>query len=464
MKSKAQHCLYSGSRDVAGQRIAVLGMARTGAAAVRFLASRGADVFALDLRPEADWPDDSRAAGRLARRIVAPYQSIDDLLPLDALVISPGVPTEAPIVQAAREAGAEIIGEVELAYRFSQAPMIAVTGTCGKGTTVTSLGAMLHAAGAPHVVAGNIGSPLIDYAEGSVCLDCIVAEISSFQLETTTHFHPWISILLNITEDHLERYADFEAYVQAKRLIFRNQTAKDWAILCMDDPQVREIGGKLSGPKVLTVCLDDPSANARVDGDALVVQLPGAGPETLAHRGDIQLPGEHHLINTLAAALAARIMGVPPDRFPEAVRGYRPAPHLMALVADCGGVRYIDDSKATNPASAIADLLSIEGPAIVIAGGKEKDTDFAEYGAVLAQKAKHVFVMGECAQRIMDAVGDPSRCTVVTSMDEAVARAIAVAEAGDTVTLCPACSSLDMFASYAARGDAFARAVRERVG
>jgi UDP-N-acetylmuramoylalanine--D-glutamate ligase len=136
----------------------------------------------------------------------------------------------------------------------------------------------------------------------------------------------------------------------------------------------------------------------------------------------------------------------------------------MALVADCGGVRYIDDSKATNPASAIADLLSIEGPAIVIAGGKEKDTDFAEYGAVLAQKAKHVFVMGECAQRIMDAVGDPSRCTLVTSMDEAVARAIAVAEAGDTVTLCPACSSLDMFASYAARGDAFARAVRERVG
>lgn len=454
----AAHCIHRGERDVAGRRVAVLGLARSGLACVRFLAARGARVTALDARPVDELAPEARSALEVAERVAAPCASVDDLLPADMLVISPGVPTEAPLVREAREAGVEVIGEVELAYRFCDAPLAAVTGTCGKGTTVTTLGALLGAAGIPHVVAGNIGVPLISRVEQSAEMEVVVAEISSFQLETAERFHPHIAVLLNITEDHLERYPTFEAYSGAKQRMFRNQTPADWAILCVDDPRVGELVG-VPRARVLTVSLRDGGANGRVEGEALVVQLPGEGPEVVAKRGDLALGGDHHVINALAAALAARLCGVPVQVMADALRAYEPAEHLMQPVGEVGGVRYIDDSKATNPASAVADLSGIEGPLIVIAGGKEKRTNFGEFGAALAARCKRVILLGECAERIERAVGRPGLCARAGTMEEAVLLAARAAAPGDTVILCPGCSSLDMFDDYADRGRAFAEAV-----
>ena len=458
MNAAAKECVYRGERSLAGKAVGVLGLARSGAACVRFLKEQGARVTALDSQALGDISAEGRAAAELADRVAAPYEGVQDLMPVEMLVISPGVPTESAIVRQTREAGVEVIGEVELAYRFCAAPMVAVTGTCGKGTTVTTLGALLDAAGQPNVVAGNIGLPLIGEAARSAGLEVLVAEISSFQLETTVHFRPHIAILLNITEDHLERYRGFEEYVAAKRLIFRNQTGSDWAILCTDDAEVGKLVGHTRS-QALTVGLHDGDASARLEGEDLVIQLPGGKPEIVAAREDLMLKGDHHVMNSLAAALAARLCGAPAAVMADALRGYRPAAHLMQLVGEYEGVRYIDDSKATNPASAIADLSGIEGPVIVIAGGKEKQTDFGEFGAVLARRAKGVILIGECAGRIEQAVGRPELCHTASSLDEAVRMAVAMSEPGDTVALCPGCSSLDMFESYARRGELFGELV-----
>ncbi len=460
MPQSAHNCIFTGERDLRGRRVGVLGMARSGAACVNFLAGRGAQVVALDSKPPADLSDVAQDAATRAAQVAAPYGSLAAIAPLDLLVVSPGVPTDADIVIEARSSGAEVIGEVELAYRFMDAPIAAVTGTCGKGTTVTVLGALLAAAGMPNVVAGNIGTPLIAQADASGGLDVVVAEISSFQLDTTVHFRPHIGVLLNITEDHLERYPSFDAYAASKAQLFRNQSAEDWAILCIDDARVRAMADQVPS-RVLTVSASDPATHGRVEDDTLVVKLPGAAAEVIARTSDLTLQGTHHVTNCLAAALAARLCDVPPAVMPGAFRGYEPAPHLMTLVAESNGVLYIDDSKATNPASAVADLSAIDGPVVVIAGGKEKDTDFAEFGEVLARQAKLVLLMGECAPRIERATNRPEICRHVRSMAEAVRIAVESAEPGDTVALCPACSSLDMFRSYAARGDEFADAVRQ---
>ncbi len=460
MTDAARSCLYTGDRNLSGKRVGVVGLARTGAACVRFLAERGAQVSAFDTRALDSLPVETQQTLQLAERVEAPYSSETTPGPLDMLVLSPGVPVTSPLVTAAREAGAEILGEVELAYRFCDAPMVAVTGTCGKGTTVTSLGTLLQGAGKSNVVAGNIGLPLIGQMERSAEFEVVVVEISSFQLETTIHFHPHIAALLNITEDHLERYPDFEAYVAAKQLLFRNQTAQDWAIFCIDDPQARLVSEAEMAAQKLTVSLADPKANARLEGKDLVLQLPGEESCKVASRTDLVLQADHHVINSLTAALAARICGVPAETMPGAFHAYQPADHLMTPVGNFGGVTYIDDSKATNPASAIADLAGIHGPVIVVGGGKEKDTDFADFGRCLAERAKAVILMGECAARIAEAVGRPELCHRVSSMEEAVNLAASLAAPGDTVALCPGCSSLDMFESYARRGDLFAEAAQ----
>lgn len=446
----------------AGKRVGVLGLARTGAACIPFLVARGAEVVALDRGALDELSPEAREAAALAHSVLAPYGPVESLPPLDMLIISPGVPTGAPIAEQARAAGAEVIGEVELAYRHFDAPMVAVTGTCGKGTTVTTLGALLRAAGVPHVVAGNIGTPLIGAAEQSSALSVAVVEISSFQLETTVHFRPHVAILLNITEDHLERYDSFEHYVEAKTSIFSNQMPTDWSIFCTDDERVKTLMGCTSAQR-LTVSVHDPEANGRLEGDDLVVQLPGQEAGVVAERGRLPLRGDHHVINTLAAALAASIWDVRPDGMAQALRDYVPAPHLMSPVLRHGGVDYIDDSKATNPASAVADLSSVRGPVVVIAGGKEKQTDFEQFGRVLGERARCVVLMGECAHGIEQAVGRPELCRHVSSMAEAVAVARGAALPGDTVILCPGCSSLDMFDNYAQRGDMFARAVRAQL-
>ena len=463
LPSLAQHVISTKYRDVAGKRIGVLGLARSGIAVLEFLSVRGAQLIALDSKPLNELSPEARQAVNLAVEVICPCTTPDQLpQALDMLVVAPGVPTDSPLILAAREHGVEVIGEVELAYRFADVPFIAVTGTNGKGTTCTAIGAMLEAAQIPHVVAGNIGIALISQMEKSSELKVIVAEISSYQLETTVHFHPYISILLNITEDHMERYHTFEPYIAAKQLIFQNQTDSDRAILCTDDPLTAEVAKHLTVPQ-LHVSLNDQSAAAHLTADGMLqMQLPESNEIiTLAKRSELPLQGLHHVTNFLVASLAAGLCGADAPAMHKALLSYATAPHLMAFVTEVQGVRYIDDSKATNPASALADLQGINGPLIVIAGGKEKDTDFVEFGQVLAQRARRIFLMGECAPRIEEAVARPGLCRRVGSMEEAVSLAVQGARPGDTVILCPGCSSLDMFASYATRGDEFVEAVRK---
>ena len=459
MDETAKACIYNGRRELRGKRVGVLGLARTGTACVRFLCQRGALVTALDSARLVELPSDSREAAALAHRVVAPYSHADDALPLDMLIVSPGVPTDADIVRRAVEAGVEVIGELELGYRFCEAPMVAVTGTSGKGTTVMALGALLGAAGIRHVVAGNIGLPLIGEVGRSAELDVVVVEVSSYQLDTTVHFHPHIAILLNVTQDHLERYASFEAYAAAKQAIFRNQSARDWAILYTDDPRVEEMRDQLAA-RTLRVSTRDLEADAYLAGGELVLRMRGGVPQAAVSHDALPMAGKHHVVDFLAASLAASLCGVEPGHIGPTLSRHSHAPHLMEVVCEHEGVVYINDSKATNPASALADLSGIAGPVIVIVGGKEKQTDFADFGKALAGQAKAVVLMGECAARIEAAVNRAQICHVAGSMAEAVRIAADLAAPGDTVALCPGCSSLDQFESYAHRGDEFARRAR----
>jgi UDP-N-acetylmuramoylalanine--D-glutamate ligase len=444
-----------------GKRVAVLGLARTGIAAVEALCQRGAFVAGCDSKALADLGDAPARLDAVGACLVDHCQVFEQIGgpgAVDLIVVSPGIPVDHAILREARSHGVRIIGEIELAYRLLRCPIIAVTGTNGKGTTCTVLGDMLDRAGMRVAVAGNIGTPLVSYADTP--LDAIVAEISSFQFETVELFRPAISVLLNITPDHLsDRHGDFDAYVAAKRRMFVNQTDRDFAILNIDDPVVASLAGAIPA-SVLTVSLGG-SATGRLEGDLLVVETEATGRLEVCSASDIPVPGEHNRRNFLCAALAAALCGASALSMREAIAAFKPALHLLTPVGEARGVHFLDDSKATNPASAIADLSALSGEVIVISGGKDKGSDFRDLGDAIAAHAKAAFLIGETKHRIAAAIGGRVPMNLCANLEQAVREAFATASPGATVVLLPACSSFDMFADYAARGDAFADLARQ---
>ena len=444
--------------DVACMRIAVLGAARSGVGCARLLTRAGASVIVADGKPaEALDPQglaQIEATGADLRFGVA---DLDVLGPVDLLVISPGVPVDAPLVEQARAAGVPVTGEVELGYRFSHAPIIAISGTNAKGSTCTLTGDMLNGSGIRARVCGNIGDPFTGAVASEEAPDVYVLEISSFQLETIEHFHAAVACGLNISNDHLDRHGSLEAYIAAKARLFENQTPDDWAIANADDPNVTR-AVRSAHSRLIRFSARGQGVEARLEGDALLVDL-GDGPQEVCREADLVRAGAPYIETVLAASAAALIAGGRREGLLEAVHAHRLPPEVLELVCETNGVRFINSSKATNPAAAVADIESVSGPLLVIAGGLERGSDFTEFGEVLRRRAKVAFLIGECAERIADAAAGVD-CVRCGSLEEAVQLAYAAAAPGDAVLLAPACASWDMFPDYKVRGAVFRQTAR----
>jgi len=434
-------------------KVLIVGLARSGVAAARFLAARGHEVTVTDRAPAEKLPVDK--LGGIAKLELGGHR-LDSFVHADLIVMSPGVP-ELPETRAAREAGVEVVAEIELAFRHldPRAVLIAITGTNGKSTTTALAGAICAASGRPTFCGGNLGNPLIEAVDGpaNVPGGYIVAEVAGFQLETCTSFRPRVAVGLNITEDHLDRYGTMAVYAAMKNRVFAWQTEADDAIANAEDPRIatgRARRWEFSSRRPV-------AAGAYLEGPEIVLTLGERYPTD-----DLVIVGTHNLENAMAAYLAARLAGVEPAALQAGARGFRPLPHRMELVADRGGVRYYDDSKGTNVGAVAAALDGFPRPVVLIAGGKDKGGSYAPMIAALERCARAVVVIGEAAPIIADALaGAAVRFPVVRAGDmrDAVRAARDLARPGDAVVLSPACASYDMFQNFEHRGRAFREAV-----
>lgn len=453
----------------------VIGLGKSGLASVDVLRARGATIYVTDEKPRAEIEDAIAVAEAAGARFVAPEDVSSVTLGLTSAVLSPGVPLTSPVVRAVQARDVPVLGEIEVAFRLCKAPIIAVTGTKGKSTTTALIGHILRECGAGVRVGGNIGSPLIQEVRDARSTDWVVAEVSSFQLETIRAFKPRVAVLLNIAPDHLDRYPSMEEYAEAKFRIFANQSFDDVFVGNLDDERIAMLetgrGETLRmRSRQLWFTLHDRHAHATayLHGSTLTY-APIAGdprPVALLHRRDIPLLGDHNVQNVMAAILAACAAGFDAESVAAAVKTFAPMPHRLQPVEEIDGILYVDDSKSTNPGSVVAALRAFDRPIVLIAGGRSKGTDFVELGVALRQRAKALVLIGEAAAEIAQHAGGVPAMRAAT-MAEAVARARDAAAAGDAIVLSPGCASFDMFRSAEHRGDEFVtavRALRERAG
>jgi UDP-N-acetylmuramoylalanine--D-glutamate ligase len=453
--------------DLAGKNITVVGLGRTGMALARFLQKRGAAVVVTDSAAEADLGPQAQELRQMDIALEAGQHRMETFQQADLIVLSPGVPhTIAPVVRA-REAGTVVMGEVELASRFIEDPIVAVTGTNGKTTTTELVGDMLKNSGVKVFVGGNIGNPLIGYVDEGDRADVIVAEISSFQLDTIDRFRAQIAVLLNITADHLDRYPDFKAYAASKMRIFENQQSDDIAVLNSSDPLVRSLTASLKIKKLMYPQAFENESGAVLNGSRIRFQLENAGRFDTAGQGQwaldlsrIRLRGRHNLENACAAGLAAMAAGARPEAIQTALNQYRGGAHRLEYIDTIDDVEFFNDSKATNVDAVIRAVECFRQPVVLIMGGLAKGGDFAPLRDFFQNRIKNLIVMGEAAGLIRSALGDLRPTVAVASMEEAVSQAREAASPGDMVLLSPGCASFDMYDDYAQRGDDFRRIVK----
>ncbi|HMR07177.1 MAG TPA: UDP-N-acetylmuramoyl-L-alanine--D-glutamate ligase [Polyangiaceae bacterium] len=434
--------------ELSNRKVVVVGLGKSGVAAAKLCLANGARVIGTDSAPLASLSPEARGLGI---ELCAGGHEAAELDRADVIVLSPGV-ADFPALSRAARAGAEVIGELELASRFVHAPVLAVGGTNGKSTATSVLAALLQAAGLRVFAGANLGRPAAEAAEDAY--DVIVWEVSSFQMERVPTFRPKVSVLLNISEDHLDRYSGFSAYATAKGNAFVNQGEGDVAIVPAGDAACLQQARRGHG-RIVTFGTD---ADYATQADAIYERATGAS-FSLA---DAQLHGRHNHDNAAAAVAAARAFGVDADAVGRGLAAFRPLPHRMARAGTVRGVTFYDDSKATNVGAAVTALLGLaEARAVLIAGGRDKHGSYAPLVQALEQKARAVVLVGEAADRIAAAVAGRVPVLRAASMTHAVRAAFGAASPGDAVLLSPACSSFDMFSSYAARGDAFVSAVQE---
>jgi len=440
-----------------GRSLVVVGLARSGVAAATFLARAGASVVATDVKDESELAEAAVSLRDLGVRLEAGGHRRETFASADAVVVSPGVPWDLPELGVARAAGAEVLAEIELAYRNLRGRVAAVTGTKGKSTTTAALGAVLRAAGLDARVGGNIGAPLIGLVEGSTEATVFAVEVSSFQLEGTLHFRPDVAVWLNLSPDHLDRHPSIAAYVAAKARLFANQTPRDWAVVNADDPvvldQARRARARLLALRVTGRPVEENDAAFFSEGEARLRR--DGKEERLFGPKDVRVPGAHLAGDLLAAAAAARLLGASTDDVVRGVSGFTGVEHVLELVATIEGVSFYNDSKATNVDAAARSLEAFHGRVLAIVGGRYKGGDFALLAPRLAARGSRVLAIGEARARILAALGPVVPVEACDSLRHAVERARALAVPGDTVLLAPACSSFDMFRDYADRGRRF---------
>ncbi len=439
--------------DVAGRRVVVVGAARSGVAAAHLLARKGARVTLSESRPVIDDAAALQAAG-VTLEVGGHQPATFDAA--DLVVVSPGVPTEQPLLASAMARGVDVIGELELASRWLQGPVIAITGTKGKSTTTTLIGRMLTAAGRDVQVGGNIGVPLSSQVESSTPDTVHVVETSSFQLETTVRFRPWIAVWLNLADDHLDRHPSRQAYSDAKARIFRNQTSTDWAVVNALDPEVVRRSEGIAARRVSFAATAAPllgEAQFAVDG-ASIVRRTATGTDQVLPLSTVELPGRHMRHNVLAAVAAVTLAGVGRSAMADGMSGFRGLDHVMEPAGQIGGVRFINDSKATNVEAAARSIEAFEG-VVALIGGRFKGGDLTELREPLRTHARAVVAIGESAELVRDAVRDVVPVETAASMADAVRTAYRLAKPDGVVLLAPACASFDWFRDYAERGRVF---------
>ena len=445
--------------EYAGKKILVVGLGKTGVGLCRFLASRQAQVTATDSAVAADLApalaalQDLNLNWDLGQSQPANWQDFDLIIP------SPGVPAELPWLREAVAQGIPLIGELEVASSYLRLPVAAISGTNGKTTTTTLVGELLRASGKRPLLGGNIGTPLVDLLSVQAEADCLVLEISSFQLDTAPSFKPHIAALLNITDDHLDRYPDFKAYADSKAGLFRRQGPEDVAILNADDPQVAALEHRVKSRVYFYSSRKLLNYGAWKAPGAIKVRL-ADGREAEFLLTDIVLPGEHNLENIMAALLLALEMGATPEACTGVLASFRGLPHRLEWVANLGGVDFFDDSKGTNVGAVVRSLEHFTRPVVLIAGGRDKGGDYSPLYSLIRQKVKQVILMGEARETMSAALAGQAPIQLAADMVQAVNLAFAATVPGDVVLLSPACSSFDMFRDYAERGFVFQQVVR----
>jgi UDP-N-acetylmuramoylalanine--D-glutamate ligase len=453
--------------ELAGARVTVMGLARSGVAACRLLQAAGARVTVADRKESAEL---TSVLGLIDRDhvgvIVGPrYESSLD--EADLVVISPGVPYRLAPLETARRRGVKVISELELASQFFRSPLLAVTGTNGKSTTVTLIGKFLAESGQRAFVGGNLGIALSEAAVEDFRAsqagepspyDYLVVEVSSFQLETVDRFHPWIAALLNVTVDHQDRYESLDEYVAAKQRIFENQTASDFALFNLDDDRVaalrQRVRAKRLGFTTASTIGVDLSGGTYLEGDVIVTTVTGVRQE-ICRRSEIRIIGNHNVENVMAAATYAVLCGCPLDAIRRVLAAFPGLEHALEIVRERRGVRFVNDSKGTNVDATLKALESIEQPIWLIAGGRDKGGDFSRLAQAVSRRVTRVILIGEAASLLRQAWEGVATMTEAATLRDAVNLAAQGALPGDVVLLSPACASFDMFADYQDRGRQF---------
>ena len=441
--------------ELSGKRILIIGLGKTGIAAVRFLARRGAEIVVTDEKPLS--------------LLKEAFDELADVLPhfkfragglaigsdIDLVVPSPGVAPLHEILSEAVNRGIPVMSELELACRFLRRPMIAITGTNGKTTTTTLIGEILEGAGKKVFVGGNIGRPLIGYVDGKQEEEYVVIEVSSFQLQWISRFRPDIAVLLNVTRDHVNYHGTFADYLRVKERIFENQTGEDLAIFNADDPSTEVLSKKLTSDIQYFSSCRKVRHGMFLDQETLIYRREPEGTEEVYPRAMIRIPGIHNIENVMAAVMASREAGCSREAVIKAVEGFKGIAHRIEFAGEKGGVTFYDDSKATNVGAVMRALETFSRPVILLMGGRDKEGDFENLATPVRQRVKRLVLFGEARAKIDGLIGGLVKTDQAATLGDAMELARHHASAGDVVLLSPGCASFDEFTDYKARGDFF---------
>jgi len=440
--------------EINGKKVLVVGLARSGTAAARFLVERGARVVANDAKTEDRLASEVAELRAQGIEVVLGSHPIEIFTDVDLIVVSPGVPMAIEPLKRARESGIKVISEIELASWFLRGSIVGITGSNGKTTTTTLIWELLKGAGFAVQVGGNIGTPLISLVESSRDDGFVVAELSSFQLEGIERFRANVAVITNITPDHMDRYDSFESYAGAKRRILLNQRPEDLAVLNADDALTRKMAGDTQARTVFFSRRQELDDGIFLRGEQ-VISRSGGSEQVLLSLSDIQLRGAHNLENVMASLAVGLGCGAPAQQMRETVRNFKGVEHRLEWVAEIDGVNFYNDSKATNVDATIKALEAFEGGVILILGGKDKDSDYSLLAPLVSERVKQLVLIGAASDKIAAALREVKPITRCSSMSEAVRRSFELASGGDTVLLAPACASFDMFDNFEHRGRVF---------
>ncbi|PJA78890.1 MAG: UDP-N-acetylmuramoyl-L-alanine--D-glutamate ligase [Nitrospirae bacterium CG_4_9_14_3_um_filter_51_5] len=449
-----------------GKRVTIFGLGRSGRAAADLLLDVGARVTIVEEHTSQDFESTSVTYGLRGARVFRGDQVAEGLRDLELLVVSPGVPKDHRLLQEIVQRGIPIIGEIELAGWFLRAPIIAVTGTNGKSTTVRLIGSILQQSGKRAFVGGNLGIPLCEAVpkrtqpSATPDYEYIVAEVSSFQLETIHRFRPWIAALLNVTPDHLDRHPTQEDYQSAKLRIFENQTIQDWALINADDPVVKAMVLSARSGVCEFSLTQKVEQGVYLEGGDIRGRMHGK-EFFLVSRDALPMRGDHNVANAMAAMSVGLLCGCSIEEMVGALQSTPTFEHALEVVREWQGITFVNDSKGTNVDATLKALHSFREPLVLILGGKDKGGDFSQLAASITRQVKGVVVIGEATPKILKALDQIKPVTLATSLADAVSQAVAFASRGDVVLFSPACASFDMFRNYHHRGLEFKRVVGE---